>query len=153
MTMDSVAGSRFISQEADFCIGINKGTDDRRYLKELFYRYEKQSDNIVQQFYIGDDLWLKPTEKTHETKLFEKQDGRTNTNNLLKVKECIDDVKDEDYLFSTKELVKRLVNTGVMAKNTLYSQIKKLIADNSIKKKGEGLYILIQTGKEVSDEK
>lgn len=44
LTIDSIAGSRVLAQEADFAIGLSRTPSGQRYLKPLFYRYAPEPE-------------------------------------------------------------------------------------------------------------
>ena len=50
ITIDTLAGSRVLSQEADFLIGINKVAKGIRYYKEVAFRYKQENDESVIPF-------------------------------------------------------------------------------------------------------
>lgn len=149
---DSAAGSRVVLQEADFGIGINRSTTGRRYLKEVFYRYEEDGGNMVQEFEINQDLWLNPLGTAIENDLFQRADNRKDDSNLEKVKQVISDIVKVDGTFLSSELNKRLVATKVMAKNTMYSHLSTLMESNYVSKKSEGVYLLVGYVKPITGE-
>lgn len=152
LTTDSIAGSRVINQEADFAIGINITPTNKTYLKEVFYRYEKQSDSRVIPFIINDNnLWLEPSEWTDEYKMFNSIDGRTIENgNIDNLMEYFKSEK-QDEIITTESLGKRFVKTKQFSNPTLHSYLKKLVSDEIIVKVAKGAYKLNQ-GKEANDE-
>ena len=84
LTMDSMAGSSVLSQEADFSIGMNRNQlTNTRYLKEIFYRYKTTKD-LVTCYDIDDFNWLQPNEKTHESSLILDQ-GENYASNYDKI--------------------------------------------------------------------
>jgi len=152
MSQDSIAGSRVIAQEADFAIGINRIFNGKRYLKEVFYRYEKHSDTDVKLFSIDDNQWLIPGELLKEFKLFKREDGRSDDNSYNEVIAYLNEITDKTGLVSSNALIEKFVNTKVISKPTLYSYLRRMCDENLLGKKGNGVYQVINLGKEVRDE-
>jgi RecA-family ATPase len=151
MTQDSIAGSRVIAQEADFAIGINKTFIGKRYFKEVFYRYEKHSDEDVQTFTIDENQWLVPREVVKEYKLFKTNDGRRDNNSFNQFKGKIDEVSDEKGFVLTKSLQEKFVDTKIISKPTLHSYLKKMCDEGDLKKMANGVYQQSNFGEEESD--
>ena len=151
ITIDSIAGSRVVMQEADFAIGINKLPNGNRYLKEIFYRYKEQSDIKVLPFKINEMLWLEHTGWTNEYELFNSLDGRVTDNG--KIDQLVDFFKSkkDDEVITTKSLAKKFVNTKVFSKPTLHAYLKDLEKAGIITKEEKGIYKL-NNRKEASDE-
>jgi KaiC/GvpD/RAD55 family RecA-like ATPase len=81
LTIDSLAGSHVIAQEADFLIGINR-VNGVRYIKEVSCRYKREDDEKVLTFEINDHLWIVPGKTVVESTLFKELDGRVDDTNL-----------------------------------------------------------------------
>ncbi|WP_242203236.1 AAA family ATPase [Aestuariivivens insulae] len=70
LTMESMAGSSVMSQEADFSIGFNwNQVTNERYLKEVFYRYVEPKDMVLTYEISNDTNWLIPKESKFEHKV------------------------------------------------------------------------------------
>lgn len=151
MSMDSMAGSRIISQETDYAIGINKSPTGRRYLKEIYSRYAEQVD-IVQEFYISKNQWLVPVQEVNEMELFRMEDGRESNETYEKLKKYFQD-NGPDKSIKTHCLISAFVNTKLMSKPTLHSQINALVSSKVIQKVEKGEYRLCSSRKEVDNEK
>jgi archaellum biogenesis ATPase FlaH len=144
LTMDSMAGSRVLAQEADFIIGVNK-IDQTRYIKDVEYRYV-EPDEQVMIFNITE---------TREIAIIKLEDE----NHILK-----EAVNPKDKKSKTKEVLLRYLQTnggttgpelynefvvvqGLMKRSTLYYNLDKLIEDNVIEKDpSSGHYSVRQGG-------
>ncbi len=78
---DSLAGSRMLSQEADFMIGIGKNIEGKRYFKEVSFRYCQEQNENVTVFDIDSYQWLIPGAEMPETALLKEPDGRKDDTN------------------------------------------------------------------------
>ncbi len=58
LSMASMAGSRVISQELDFMIGVNRLSDGSRYLKDIAYRYANEDNELVLTFNINESQFV-----------------------------------------------------------------------------------------------
>jgi KaiC/GvpD/RAD55 family RecA-like ATPase len=88
LTIDTLAGSRMLGQEADFVIGLNR-TANTRYLKNVAFRYASDNCETVDVIKLTDDLWFKQVEKVEEMRLLACSDGRRNNVNKDRVYEFI----------------------------------------------------------------
>lgn len=70
LTMDTMAGSSVMNQEADFSIGLNRNEmTNERYMKEVFYRYAEPND-LANSFTICSETnWLISKDFIHESKI------------------------------------------------------------------------------------
>lgn len=141
ITIDSLAGSRILAQEADFLIGVGKTPDGRRYYKEVAFRYKPENSEMVQLFEIDSHLWLLPTAQMPEAEVLKEKDGRNDDTNADMIYEFIQDKTNspqgETY---TSELMKEFVEPEVISKQTLYNCLSKLETQKKISKKGKGIF-------------
>lgn len=56
ISMDKIKGSSVFSQESDFAIGINRTSGNKRYMKNIFFRYADDSDDSHQEFELDENL-------------------------------------------------------------------------------------------------
>ena len=47
ITIDSLAGSRMLAQEADFMIGVGKSPEGKRYVKDVAFRYKQEDSDCL----------------------------------------------------------------------------------------------------------
>ncbi|MEO1807226.1 MAG: bifunctional DNA primase/helicase [Bacteroidota bacterium] len=139
LTIDSIAGSRVLAQEADFAIGISQTLSKQRYLKSIFYRYA-QEDEEVQCFQFTDDLWIQPTETTMEGSLLMIQEQVEDPTLGHEILEFIQSHCEAHPHIETKTLQQAFVATGEISKSTLHAHLKKLIQSGQIQKIGHGKY-------------
>jgi len=143
ITMDALAGSRVLAQEADFMIGVSRGIYGQRYVKDVAYRYSPEEDDVV-VFEINDDLLVEPVEICSELSLFNQGDGRKDETNTNLVLDFFQEQKDGgSETVATGELILKFVDTEVMSRPTLFSQLKKLEKRKKIEKIQKGIYKLI----------
>lgn len=144
LTLETIAGSRIISQEADFIIGINR-INSTRYIKNIAFRYADDSDTSNLSFEIDINCCIKLTGKVNEWELNQIQDGRTNSaNRELILQYMKDQLKSGDKVVTAKNLSKQFIDSKVLVRATLYSCLKKLISEGKIEKVGNGEYSLKQ---------
>jgi hypothetical protein len=141
LTINTIAGSRIIAQDADFMIGMNKTLDGKRYLKNVAFRYCNDDFEKVKVFTIENDCWLNITGEEEEAKLLAAYDGRVSDLNRDKILNFISiNTSTEKDFIETKELETSLVKTGELSKQTLHTQLKQLVEDKKIFKITKGKY-------------
>lgn len=151
ISQDSLAGSRVITQEADFAIGINKTKQNQLYLKEVFYRYAGIDNDKVELFTIDGNQWLIVQEKVNEFDLFKSPDFRVDNSNGAMLIEYIKKTFAKTK-FSTGDLMKVFVNTKAISKPTLQKLIKELVEQNLLTRHKRGEYSLNKEGKEARND-
>lgn len=140
ISLDTLAGSRVIGQEADFMIGINRTLKGTRYIKEVAFRYAPSNDDTVQTFAINENNLIVPQERLNEFRLIAQVDGRNNEQtdqdflNLFKEKGTV----------SAEDLVQKFVDTDIITKPALYKRINKAIKQGIIDRPETGKYILLK---------
>lgn len=139
ISIDTIAGSRVIAQECDFMIGINRTLENKRYIKDVAFRYKPEEDS-VRTFSIDDDHWLCITEETDETKLLAVMDGRIDDGNRYKIFSYMQaqETSGSGEVY-TVELITALV-PHEMAKQTLFTNLHKLEKEGKIIKPSKGMY-------------
>lgn len=141
ITQDSLAGSRILSQEADFLIGINKTHDGRRYLKEISFRYRQENTDTIKVFDIDENLWLHPSVDIPEAEVLKEKDGREDESNLLLILEFIKEktfsAKGETH---TQEIQKHFVDAQVFSRQTMFTCLSKLEKQGKVEKIGRGVF-------------
>lgn len=136
VTLDSIAGSRVISQEADFALAINRTAEGTRYLKDIFNRY-KEDTQVVNVFEIDKNCILaKNIDFTTERELLKDDDGRVDDTNR---DEILSLMKEQEQT-KTSQFKKRLVESGIMKQITLQTNLKKLIEEGKIYRISKGVY-------------
>lgn len=141
ISMENIAGSRFISQEVDFCFGVNRTNDGARVFNVVFFRYgaEPENSNII--FKINEHKWIEP--QNNSAYLMESSDdGRVDNENSERILEYIMETGQDEY--SSKQLLETFVDSGKMSKPTMYSSMKKLINEGYLIKPDKGVYIVAQ---------
>jgi KaiC/GvpD/RAD55 family RecA-like ATPase len=140
ITLETIAGSRVWSQEADFAIGVNKTINGSRYIKDVFFRY-RQEDEEVHTFSINEHLWIDLLSKETESSLLsEFIDGRINQKNQNLIFDHMQQSNKTEFTFG--ELCTLFVNTRKMSRQTLVDSLKKLISLNLIYKASNGIYLI-----------
>lgn len=141
LTIDSLAGSRILGQEADFLIGVNKSPSGVRYMKEIASRYKPENDEYVSVFSINDHTWLELSDAVSEASILRNNDGRVDETNTELILNFIQTktTSPQTYVHSS-ELIAEFVSTKYMSKATLYNQLKKLEIKGSIFSPSNSIY-------------
>lgn len=142
MTIQNLAGSRVVSQESDFVIGINKSINNQRYIKLLFTRYDRDDQEKVELFHFDDNITVKITGEEYEGHLLAgKRDNRVDDTNAEKVFNLIFD-KYAATVVKSQELKTALVDCvpPVMSEPTLHASLSKLINTRRLQKVSHGCY-------------
>ena len=145
ITLSTLAGSRVVGQELDFLIGVNRSTDNVRYIKDVVYRYADDNDDQVLIFEINDHLVIEAKNKSNEFKLLQgsKSFGGENNSDTKLLQYFMDCTEgDCSVIIEAKDLVENLVTTKAMSKPTLYASLKRLIKDGEIWQPDSGKYAL-----------
>lgn len=142
LTIANVAGSRVVTQEADFIYGMNKTSSGIRYIKPIAFRYANDDVEQVQTFVIEEDLWLKLTSLAYEHDLLKERDGRRNDGNRDLIYDYVvtNTMSSPNAVVSTAELTKAFVDTRVMSKPTMHYSLDALIEAKKILKVAQGRY-------------
>jgi hypothetical protein len=147
ITMDSIAGSRVLSQEADFMIAIERLGEGVRCLREIEDRY-KAVDTTDRPFIINDHKWAEIGGLPESPESTVKIDGRLDDTNTEEVFECVVRQSSANKYLETyaSEIIKELVEEKrLMSKQTVYSHLKILEERGRLKKFGRGVYYIPST--------
>lgn len=143
INMDSMAGSRVFSQEADFAIAIAKVESckgiKQRYLKQVFYRYADDNFDTVSTFDIDPDtIWLRYSGEAKEADIIIGKDYRTFTENPELIQKYFQEHPAQT--FSKKELIAEFVKSDTMGDRTLDNHLKVLTENKFILRGKRGRY-------------
>lgn len=149
ITQDSIAGSRVVSQEFEYAIGLSNIPTESggKYLCMLYNKYI-QTDNTKAILYkINEDNWL---EKQGEANIFRlysttKTDYRQNSTNKNLIFDFFQNQKSQGSQdISSADLMEAFVNNDIktMSKDTLYKSLDKLQEEGKIEKPEKGVYQL-----------
>jgi len=139
ITIDSLAGSRMLAQEADFLIGVNRTINGMTYVKEVAFRYAAENTELVTPFSINSNSWLSPQKPCREYSLIGDLDGRISNVNTMKVLEVIKLLETKSDVVKYKDIETEAEKVGV-ARSTIFEQLKKLTARGEIIKVVKGQY-------------
>jgi hypothetical protein len=148
ITLATLAGSRVIGQELDFMIGINRTSDNDRYIKDVAYRYASDDSEFVTKFIINEHLVIESLGPAREHKLLEGTVSPDDQNpNDLKLQQYFLEYTQDDIsvIIETKLLREQFVETGIMSGPTLHASLKRLINNNAIWQPEKGKYALKET--------
>jgi RecA-family ATPase len=140
LTIDSLAGSRMLAQDADFAIGVSRTHDGTRYLKEVAFRYAQENAETVTAFMINENSWLIPTVEVPEATLLKETDGRNDDSNAELIFDFIVENTQNQDTVRTKQLLEEFVDCKIMSKPTMFASLNKLMAKNKISKPHNGQY-------------
>jgi len=123
ITLDSLAGSRVIAQEADFVYAVNM-VDNVRYLKEIKSRYKPMKEEVT-TFRINDNAWLEKVDEVHENYLISTPDNRENPANDQIILEAVQqNISEEAKMVETKVVQEAVLDN--IKKTEFYRRLKKL---------------------------
>ena len=141
ITIDSLAGSRMLAQEADFMIGVGRSPEGKRYVKDVAFRYKAEDSENVMTFDIDMNQFAIQGIQLPEVVLLKETDGREDDTNPDAVLEFIQEKskseKGECYISELKE---NFVTGKLMANATLFNSLTKLQKAEKITKQGKGIY-------------
>jgi len=136
LTLDSMAGSRLLPQEADAVIGVGKLKNGWRYIKPLAFRYADDTVDKMPVFKIDANAVTEYIGHKSEDQLFQFSDKRKGSNK-----------KDAIYGYiltanstSSSELESKFVASKTMGRSTLYANLDKLENEGLINRPGHGRY-------------
>ncbi len=135
LTLDTMAGSRILLQEAEFIYGINTTPMGRRYFKTVAQRYVREDDRVT-TFELLENGWAEMVGRENEQSLMLDFDGRSERTNY----NLIDNYIQETSEISAANLEAQFVGPGTMSRGTLYNNLEKLLKDDRIVKPANGLY-------------
>jgi len=136
ITIDSMAGSRFLQQEADAVIGIGKLKGGLRYVKPLIYRYADDTVEEMPVFSIGASAVAKYEGNKSEEELLSINDKRRVSANKDSILQYLISKNTVD----TAELSNKFVSTNKMSRSTLFYNLRKLEEDGLISQTSHGQY-------------
>lgn len=143
ISMDSIAGSRVLMQEAEFMIGFNRTLSGTYYMKDLAFRYAPCDPENARTFTIDEDNCITLSGIVEERELISMADGRSDNTNRDKILNLLNDEAEKGVIkISTKQLSDTFVATKEMSKQTLHDNLNKLVAVNKLIKIGNGEYQL-----------
>ena len=145
ITLASLAGSRVIGQEMDFMIGVNRLSNNVRYLKDVAYRYYPDDAEYVLKFQIDFNQIIQPLGEAYESDLLRAATTQTTVNeNDQIILNYFLEVTSQDaaVVVHTPDLYDRFVNTGTMTRPTLHAALKRLENSGVIHKPEKGTYLL-----------
>ena len=145
ITLATLAGSRVIGQELDFMIGINRTSDNDRYIKDVAYRYASDDSEFVTKFIINEHLVIESLGPAREHQLLEGNaiSDDHNQNDQLLTQYFLDFTQgDVSVIVETKDLVNEFVTPQLMANPTLHATLSRLKESGLIYKVGIGKYAL-----------
>lgn len=148
ITIASLAGSRIVSQELDYMIGINRTTANARYMKDVAYRYYPDDSEYVMRFTIDDNQLIEAGEDVYESDLISSASVSLPVNDSDKiVHETFIALAagDASIIIKTKELYQAMVSTGVVTRPTLHAALKRLEKSGVIIKPEKGCYRLAES--------
>ena len=141
ITMDSLAGSRVLAQEADFMIGVSKTYDGNRYMKEVAFRYKQENENVL-LLKLNQNLWFEPNSWINEQKLLCQADGRIDSTNRNSIYEYIVDNTLTNNEVDANNLFSHFSST--IKKSTFYDCLKSLQRDNLIIRPSKGKIAVVK---------
>jgi hypothetical protein len=150
ITQDSIAGSRVVSQEFEYAIGLgNIPTESGgKYLCMLFNKYVETDDTKVILYKINENNWLEKLGEANKFHLYSnsKPDNRQSSiNKDLIYNYCQSKDSQGSQSFLSADLMDTFVNNDprTMSKDTLYKSIEKLKVEGKLENAEKGVYQLV----------
>lgn len=145
LTLASMSGSRIFGSEADFLYGVNRTNNNRRYLKLVCARYDRDDDELVDNFIINQHQVIEMVGKVSEGQLLAENDGRVDPANAITVYDAMREIVENTGSDIVRlENLKHLHESGTMSKQTFYTSITKLIEKSRIRRLPmKGIYQVI----------
>jgi RecA-family ATPase len=150
LEMDKIAGSRIISQEFEYAFSFANipGSDDQSYMSMVFNKHVPKENSTSYKYKFGNDGWVQNIGVANKYEFYNSTniDYRTVTGNKDKIlnsfisKASQDSQGSQTATMTSSELLKCFVDSGDMSKQTMYANLKALIADNKITKNEKGCY-------------
>ena len=139
LTISSLAGSRIIGQEVDFMIGINRTSQNVRYIKDVAYRYAPDDAEKVLKFKINENQIVQPLGYFTEAELLMGGTGdEFNHSDELVIQYFQENITPENDILKTAILYKDLVETRYISKPTLHEALNRLVNSGNIIKHQKG---------------
>jgi RecA-family ATPase len=150
ITQDSIAGSRVVSQEFEYAIGLsNIHTESGgKYLCMLYNKYIETDSAEAILYKINQENWLEKLGEANRFRLYSgvESDNRQNsTNKDLIYNYCQSQISQGSQSISSADLMDTFVKNDAktMSKDTLYKSIEKLKLEGKLKNAEKGVYQLV----------
>jgi len=138
LTMDKIKGSAVFAQESDFAIGVNCTSKKNRYIKNVFFRYAADDDEIVKEFAIENDCWLDHIEDVNEVELISRTDRRKTNNKSENIIEFLN--SNSSMTYSKQEIVSILSTELKIKERQLGYYLQDLVKKKKINTPKLGSY-------------
>ncbi|QNR85080.1 AAA family ATPase [Pedobacter riviphilus] len=140
MSQRDVAGSRIISQEVDFIFGINKTSDNSRYIKLISARYADDNNPNVAKFELDENLWINVTGTVKEQDLLvPRADRRKDDSTYNQVIDCVKKLLIDSELVKSGD-IKDILVPAFMSEKTLYKNLEKGLERDVLDSPKKGFY-------------
>ena len=153
MTMDNIAGSRFINQEFQFAFGFGNipTREGGNYACMLYNKYIEKDDSTAYLYRVDKTGWIDFIKKSNKHDLYQsfKRDGRSTTNNPKIIYDYVSSKSSQgSTTITAKEFMSDLVATGTMSRDTFYRHIDTIVSDGILKKEESvrGIYKIVKKG-------
>lgn len=164
MGVHSIAGSRVVTQEFDYAIGLSAvpKRGDVSYLCNIYNKFQRNDETDVKLYSIDEYNWVENLGSADVNDLYDnnitKIDHRIDTTNRDKILQFFIDHKKNllstDSMFSTGSLINDIISTKEvqdrfqnkeMQRQTIFDSLKKLAYEGKLIKLGKGKYKLPET--------
>lgn len=145
VTIATLAGSRVVGQELDFMIGVNRTSQNIRYVKDVAFRYWPDDSETVLKFSIDDCQMVHSLGEAYENDLLAAANSTSSMfDSDIIVQKNIAEMagNDASVLIKSGDLYERLVKTGTVSKPTLHAALNRLEKSGVICKPEKGSYRL-----------
>lgn len=151
--MDKIAGSRFITQEFEYAFGFANVPykDDESYLSMLYNKHVPGEKSTSYVYKFNDNGWVQNIGAVNKYDLYTKQDVdyRTVSDNKEKIYQYFLSTASQAGTTSqgvktisvdAKSLAKEFVVSKIMAKDSLFRNLKVLTQEKIITRSSKGVY-------------
>lgn len=136
--MDSIKGSSTFAQEADFAIGINRTDKNYRYMKNVFFRYASDDDELVKEFVIPESTWLEFIDEADENEIILRNDRRRKDDKREVILNFFNNNPQTTY--TSSEALTYVMNLADVKKRQAQTYLSKMSQSNKIKGLDGGIY-------------
>lgn len=159
ISQDNIAGSRFILQEFEFAIGLANIPTSRggNYMSMLYNKHIEKDDTTALVYEVNKNGWVDYLEKQNKFDLYKeeilkKTDRRANVTNKGLLYDYIVSLDSlGNTTITSKQLMEKFVTSNTMAKDTLYSNLNKLLKEEKVSNLKKGVYTLVNEADKSDD--
>jgi hypothetical protein len=140
ITLDSIKGSSVFAQETDFAIAIGRTSKNRRYLKNVFYRYASDNFDVVTEIDMDENSWFYSIQEIEESQIIM---GVNKVKNSSIKNSIVNYMNDSSKTYNSGDIINYVINETGLQKRQVHTYLSKLVSQNEIKNLKKGVYTSI----------